>query len=393
VALKVQIKSLQTTPIDSVSELSPFLHAWRELARGAPMQSPEWLLTWWEVFSKPEDELCLLLFHGARGELVGLAPLYLQGKGGHATFRILGVADNCTHHMTWLCVPGMEVLIGTEVARFLYNCRTNWKRLFFESVDANATAIHATVHRLAEKGLLYHQRQINSCWAIVLPSTWDEYLQTLSRSLRKRCRKLQRQFLDSGIIKVRQAGTGSELKEGFEILLKLHSARWGKTAGAQGVFADDKFRSFHEQVSKEFLARKQLRLAWLECEGNPIAIEYQFFDARAVYAYQAGIDLPLDNEYSPGKLTMMVAIQFAIARGCICFDLLCGDEPYKANWRAVPVQCHELRVWPRRGMGYVEWVNWKGYSMVVHWLKPVIPQVLVHRALTMFRVLKNVLST
>ena len=384
----MQTKPLRTTRIDSASDLSPFLDAWRDLAAGAPMRSPEWLLAWWDIFAEPGDELCVLLFHEPEGDMVGLAPLYLQGVGGSAIFRLLGSADACTHHTTWLTAAGLETRVGIEVARFLLQCKPDWKRLVFEAVDADAAAVHATLNHLAENGCLCHRRQINSCWKIELPDTWDDYLLMLSRSLRKRCRKLQRQFLDSGKIQLHRVETEADLQHGFDVFLKLHGARWGSAHKPLGVFEDLRFRKFHETVSRNLLLQNKLRLAWLECDGKPFAIEYQFFDASAVYAYQAGIDLSKD-EYSPGKLSMMAAIQFAIAQGCKFFDLLRGDDPYKTNWRAVPESCHDLRIWQSGITGRTEYAMWKGYTLFVRYFKPIIPPALINSGLKLFQKIRE----
>lgn len=383
-----QAEQLQTTRINSPCDLAPHLDAWRELASGTPMRTPEWLLGWWANFAAPDDELSVLLLSAPGDLIVGVAPLYLQGSGGSRTLRILGAANNCTHHSAWLCATGWETQVGISVARFLLNCRPEWKRVLLEAIDADAVAILATVNYLAENDCLLHRRPINSCWKIALPATWDDYLAGLSRSLRKRCKKLQREFFDSGQIQVRQAQSEEDLREGLRILLNLHGSRWGDAKNPLGVFTDQRFRNFHETVARELLDRQQLRLAWLECAGRPLAVEYQFFDANTVYAYQAGIDLAMD-EYSPGKLTMMAAIQFAIARGCSCFDLLGGDEPYKANWRAVPISCHDLRIWPKRGRGAVEWGLWTAYMQVIQLLKPWIPPRLVEWAIEFFRAVRG----
>jgi CelD/BcsL family acetyltransferase involved in cellulose biosynthesis len=352
------------------------------------MRSPEWLLGWWEVFATPDDELQIILVADAEGALVGIAPLYLQNRWGFTTIRVLGASDNCTHHTSWLSVPGWETLVGKEVAIFLLQCTQNWKRLLFEAVDADAIAIYATMKHLTEHGCLGHQRQINSCWRIFLPDNWDDYLQMLSRSLRKRCRKLQRQFFDSGIIQLRQVEGETDLQEGFKVLLQLHAARWGSVRQSLGVFSDEKFRSFHEAVSKTLLADQKLRLVWVECEGKPMAVEYQFFDGESVYAYQAGLDLSM-GEYSPGILSMMAAIQFAITKGCRSFDLLGGDEPYKAHWRAVPIACHDLRFWQRSLRGYLEWTLWSGYMTAARGLKAVLPEHLLSHFLKLFNRFKE----
>jgi CelD/BcsL family acetyltransferase involved in cellulose biosynthesis len=388
----VKPAKLQTTRIDSPTSLFPYLDPWRKLAGGAPMRSPEWLLSWWEDYATPDDELYILLIHEPKGSLVGLAPLYLQGVGSSKTFRLLGSGDACTTHTTWLSAAGWETRVGKEVARFLLECETNWKRLVFESVDVDATAVHSTVNCLAENGCLRHSRRINNCWRIHLPDTWEDYLQSLSRSLRKRCRKLQRQFFDSGKIRVRQVESEADLRKGFDVLLKLHAARWGNNKKPLGVFEDQRFRNFHKKVSRKFLARDKLRLAWLECHGDPIAVEYQFVGPKAVYAYQAGIDLEM-NEYAPGKLTMMAAIQYSIEQGFKYLDLLRGDEPYKSHWRAVPKSCHDLRVWKKQPVGLVEWTMWSGYTWMVRRLTPVIPPRLINMGLRLFGKIREEVNT
>jgi CelD/BcsL family acetyltransferase involved in cellulose biosynthesis len=369
----------------------PFLDAWRELANGAPMRSPEWLLAWWEIYAAPNDELWLLLFHETEGVLVGLAPLYLQDAGGKATFRLLGSGNDCTHHPTWLSATEWENQVGLEVAQFLLRCKPEWNRLLFEAVDADAAAIHATMNHLAANGCLCHERQINSCWKIVLPASWEDYLMMLSRSLRKRCRKLQKQFLDSGKIQIRHVENEEDLQKGFAILLQLHGVRWGSAKKPLGVFNDRKFRMFHERVAGNLLDLKKLRLTWLECDGKPIAVEYQFVDAKAVYAYQAGVDLTMDA-YSPGKLSMMAAIQYAIAHDCEFFDLLRGDDPYKANWRASPVACHDLRAWQNRAGGRAEWAMWNMYTHAAQRLKSILPPRVINLGLKLFCSLKEICS-
>jgi len=352
------------------------------------MRSPEWLLGWWKIYAAPDDALHIILVMDGGGGLIGLAPLYLQSRGNFKTFRVLGARDNCTHHTDWLSAAGQESRVGIEVARSLLQCRQDWKRLLFEAVDADAVSIRTTMDHLIEHGCLGHRRRINSCWRIPLPESFEDYLRMLSGSSRKRCRKLQRRFFDSGEIKIRQVEDEADLRKGFEVLLQLHGARWGSARQPLGVFSDPKFRSFHETVARVLLAEKQLRLAWLERDGRPIAAEYQFFDADTVYAYQAGLDLSMD-EYAPGKLSMMAAIQFALAKGCKSFDLLGGDEPYKLHWRAVPVLCHDLRVWQRSIRGYLEWTIWSIYMMAARRLKPLLPGHLLDQLFKLFQRIKE----
>jgi CelD/BcsL family acetyltransferase involved in cellulose biosynthesis len=382
----VTTEHLQVARITSIYELDSHKDAWRGLAAGMPMHLPEWFLTWWEFYAAPEDVLWILLLHAPEGPLVGLAPLYLQDAGNRKILRILGSADACTHHINWLTSAGWEKQVGIEVARFLIQCKSGWKKILFEAVDGDAAAIHTTMEHLAENGFLCHRRRINNVWKINLPKTWEDYLMMLSRSHRKRCRKLQRMFLDSGMIQLRQVENEADLKKGLEVLFRLHGTRWGSTRKPLGVFGDQRFRKFHATVSQKLLDCNQLRLAWLEYDGTPLAIEYQFFDTRSVYAYQAGVDLS-KNEFSPGRLSMMAAIQFAISKGCEFFDLLRGDEPYKANWRAAPMACYDLRVWQDRITGRLAWMVWNSYTHAAGKLKSIIPNDIINWGLRTFQAL------
>lgn len=384
----MQKDSVEVLQANSMASLTPYLESWRNLAAGRPMLTPEWLLGWWDAFAKKNEELSILLAFEDNGALIGLAPLYLQWTAGKATVRILGMADACSHHPAWPCRLGREKQIGIAVARYLLDGKINWKSIFFESVDADAETIITTVNFLTENGCLKHRREIQSSWKISLPQHWEDYLMMLSSSLRKKCRKLQRQLFDSGKVKLIQVEKLEDLERGFAVLLDLHAARWGEKGKPLGVFSDERFRTFHEGICPKLLVQGKLRLAWLECEGRPIAVEYQLIDGDTLYAYQAGADYSM-AENSPGKLTMIAAIKYALSRGCETFDLLCGNDPYKSNWRATATPCYDLRIWRRRVGGYSKWFVWTWYTLMVRWLTPVLPDDLIHTVLRMHRNIKK----
>ncbi len=64
-------------------------------------------------------------------------------------------------------------------------------------------------------------------------------------------------------------------------------------------------------------------------------------------AYQSGMD-PQFGHMSPGFLANLVVIQQAITEGYGLFDFLRGDEPYKADWGARPVEMVRIRAVPPR---------------------------------------------
>lgn len=324
------------------------------MADGTPMRSPEWHLVWWKFYAQPDDGLCVLLFHDPGGLLVGVAPLYIRFAGKRRTVCLLGSGEASTNHTTWLAAPGWESRVSDAVAQFLLTLEPGWDCVQLDSIDADDGAVNATVSSMKEKGCLVLRRPLHNCWEIALPSTWEDYLMMLSRLQRKRCRKLQRLF-ESGRVLVHKVTSTADFHRGFEILLQLHSARWGEPAKPSGCFSDQRFREFHKTVALELLKRNQLLLVWLECDGRPIAVEYQFIDKKTVYSYLAGMD-PSVTEFPPGNLSILASIQYAIAEGCESFDLSRGDQPYKGHWRATPIPCYGVSIWPDNISGRMEYV-------------------------------------
>ena len=386
---RVNVEPLNITRVQRTSDLEVYRDAWRELAAGAPMRSPEWFLVWWKYYAAPGDELCVLLFHEPGGLLVGLAPLYTRRAGKRTTVRLLGSGDASTNHTTWLAAAGWETLVSRGVAQFLLDSEPGWNALHLEWVDVDDLAINVTVACLLEKSCLVRKTPSGHCWKITLPATWDEYLKTLSKTHRKRCRKLQQQFFESGRVQVHRAESEADLRRGFEILLQLHAARWEEPAKPLGCFSDSRSRAFHETVARELLDRKQLLLIWLEFDGKPVAVEYQFIGRKTVYSYQAGMD-PSVKEFSPGHLSIMASIQSAILQHCESFDLSRGDQPYKANWRAAPEACHDIRIWPDQLPGRIEYTVWgvrnltaRMRKLVERGLKAAVPRHLINAGLRM----------
>jgi CelD/BcsL family acetyltransferase involved in cellulose biosynthesis len=353
----MQTGQLQLIRVSTVSDLDTYRGAWRVLSNEVPMRTPLWLLSWWEHFAEPDDELCILLIMVPEGDLVGVAPLYIHTERNRRTVRLLGSGDVCTNHMTWLTAAGWESSVAREVTRYLLKLQTEWDAVELHAIDADDVAINTTVEHLAESGYLVRRTPRQSNWRITLPSAWEDYLKMLSKSQRKRCRKMQSRFIRSGEVKMHRVASEKDFVKGFEILLRLHATRWGGGEKPLGDFSDPRFHRFHRSVARELLKRKQLLLTWLEYDGTPIAAEYQFTDRNTVYSYQAGMD-PSITDFPPGNLSIMATLQFAIANGYETFDLASGDQPYKSNWRATATHCHDIRIWRATFTGRVQHFIW-----------------------------------
>ena len=65
----------------------------------------------------------------------------------------------------------------------------------------------------------------------------------------------------------------------------------------------------------------------------------------------------------------IATIRHAIEQGQHTFDFLRGDEPYKAHWRAEPMNTITYRIVPRKTLSQVRHGLWLAGDNVKSWVK------------------------
>lgn len=360
--------------VDNLDRLRALTAAWRELAIPTPMQSPEWLLSWWEAFGEPDPrcELATLVVTDTDHVVVGLCAWYVRHHPILGpTLRVLGDGRAATDHSTLLCrstedEPGVVTAAAEWI---LAGSGQTWRRLRLENLDTDDRAATELFRLLEERGLDTEWVPSVDSFPITFPESvlgeetaearWDAYLASLSKNRRKKVRRWQRDWFDSGRATVRVAQSHADRLALWPTLIDLHGER-RRAMGEQGVFDMPTFDRFHQLASEQLLDAGNLYLALLEIDGEPAAIEYALHDADCIYAYQGGISLN-GLEQDAGHLSIMAMLRHALAAGKTRFDLLRGDEPYKLSWGAERRPTRTLHARPRDTVGAMERVASRAY--------------------------------
>jgi CelD/BcsL family acetyltransferase involved in cellulose biosynthesis len=377
----------QITTWESLASLE---REWSALAGDIPFHSWNWLATWWKHYgdvaqhsaneggegARPNDRqlYVLAVFEGLNTandsgkRLVGVAPWYLDRtrvKGN--VLRWLGSGEVCTDHLTLICRSENSDAVASAVAESLTTRLDDWDRIDLSAVDSGDVAIERLLGQLEERECLVSRQPADSCWALDLPGTWDEYLASISKSHRKQLRQLDQRVLQSGRVQWHQAPNAAEFGAAWPILVDLHQRR-RRSLGEPGCFASRVFHDFHREAAAKLLECGQLRISWMELDGTPAAAEYHFTDGKATYAYQGGVDPDrLDDE--PGRLSTILCIKAAIEEGHTKLDFLRGDEPYKAHWRATPHETFDYWVIPNRRLARLRGRVWNVADMIGDWAR------------------------
>jgi CelD/BcsL family acetyltransferase involved in cellulose biosynthesis len=279
--------------------------------------------------------------------LIGVAPWYLEHSlvSGNV-LRWLGTGEACTDHLSLICRPEHREYVAAAVVEAMTGTFNDWDRLELDAVDAEDIGIGYLISAFRNRQCAVARQTHGACWAVELPSTWENYLADISKSHRKQLRQLERRVITSGRVHWRRVDTEEQFAEGWGILVDLHQQR-RISLGEPGCFASQRFHEFQREVAGRLLRRGQLRLSWMELDGAPAAAEYHFAGGGTTYAYQGGVD-PSRLDEEPGRLSSILCLRAAIDEGQLTFDFLRGDEPYKAHWRATPRATVNYRITPNR---------------------------------------------
>jgi CelD/BcsL family acetyltransferase involved in cellulose biosynthesis len=224
------------------------------------------------------------------------------------------------------------------------------------AVDAEDRGVQRLLAELRRRNCAVDCRPGPHCWVIDLPANWEEYLARLSKSHRKKLKRLERSGLSETGTRVCRAADAETVRTGMQILVDLHQRR-RRALGDPGCFASPPFSRFLHDAAAALAAANRLNLYWLESEGRPLAAEFQLLGKTTVYAYQAGMD-PERLDRQPGRLSCIVGIQQALAAGRTRFDFLRGDEPYKAQWGAASRPSLRVRVAAPKPLAWARHVTW-----------------------------------
>jgi len=359
---------ISTRVISDGAELAALAERWGDLlARSAAddaMLAPDWLTAWWEVFGPLGGrELRVVLFE-EQGRLVGLVPL-LARRVVHRTgiparrLELLGTGEEeadeiCSEYLGPIAERGKEQAVVEAFARALTAPPlAPWDELVLGAMSGESCMPSLLAAHLGPLGILQHAIVGGAPYA-PLPSTWEAYLAGLSASARAQVRRSLRAFdkWAAGSAVTRRAGDPASLREGLDVLVKLHGARW--TGRGQGVFASPRFVAFHERVMPRLLAAGALDLVWLCAHGEPVAALYNIAWKGRVAFYQAGRRVDLPPAIRPGLVSHLHEIQRAISAGAREYDFLGGSARFK---RELGTEVRPLREVSVRRRSFVEKVD------------------------------------
>lgn len=307
--------------------------SWKELVSqsdsATPFQSWEWQSTWWATYSGRKRPCVFAAYEGK--DLVGLYPASIS-RGPWRTLRAIG--SGASDYLHPLARSGYEQTVTEAFTEEMLHL-PDVDLIDLHQVRETNPLARTLQARFSNDALPLKMRAQATCLVLDLPASFDQYLQTLNKSLRYDVRKLDKDLFTSGRARIEEV-TAAELDRGLDVFFETHRRRWRKR-GLPGAFVG-RSEKFHRQWARQALQNGWLWLSVLSLDGNPVGTIYALNLADRCYYYQAGFD-PSASSISPGTLLVGYTIRRALSEGAKQFDFLRGDEPYKRRWKPQ----HEIR--------------------------------------------------
>jgi CelD/BcsL family acetyltransferase involved in cellulose biosynthesis len=371
---------LSVTVLTTVADVERWCEAWEALvARSTTNQvtaTPFWLLAWWRIFGHLDGRRLRvgLFFDGEH--LVGAAPMLSRSHRYRKVvpFRrveLLGTGESeadeiVSEYAGVIAERGCDERVAEAFAAAVVGGTFGEiDEVVLSRLDGGAPLSTAVPLSLSRRGFAVETVCTTSAPYVPLPATWDEYLASLTSSGRYLVKRSLRDFeaWAGDRARVVRATTPDELEAGKAVLVRLHEQRW-RAAGKAGMFASQAFRSFHDRVLPDLLARGALGLSWLCVEERPIAVAYNLVWNNRVQFDQGGRTCEVPKGIRPGIVLHSYAIRESIELRRDEYDFLGGASQYKTQLgtalrplvdiRAVrPGPRESARQWAERGVGVV----------------------------------------
>lgn len=322
----------QTTIIDSKNGFDELKPEWNDLLASSPVNNIflrwEWLRTWWDVYAENRDRLAIITVK-LEGRLVGIAPFYIRrqliaGVYPIKTLMFLGTQDKGKGDV---CSDYMDVIYngdGKGIVESVFKTiidRRLCDSIFFVRMD-KSSPLYPVYEEMADKFSLRKKFTVefNSPY-IPLPESFDDYLNSLSSSMRQKLKK-ERRNLEAAYpgVKFRMTKTSEALDQDYNELIRLHQMRW-ESKNEGGVFSDKRFTEFHKRVLPMLLKEGHLHLIFLSHSEKNLAVLYNFVYNDKSYFYQSGVDTEAGDVVF-GYLLHDHCIEWAINNGLTEYDFL-----------------------------------------------------------------------
>ena len=348
--------------ITDLHELMGSRQQWNQVAVHCPLHSWEWMSEWSRHLGS-DLELSVLVAKDHEGNWKGIAPLCIElTKTLSKKIRFIGSGNACTDYATLICADCDRAQFAELIADWFiqdsgYDSDAEavaYDLIELEGVTEDDPILEILKQRLTEARFSIYETELEGSWVVSLPETWGEFHKSFSKSMRRKTKEAAKR-LDAESTTIVSSRDG-DFDSIWKTFCDLHQQRRAMM-GQDGCFSCVRFESFLYNATRQLAGQDLAEITVIQSNDQALASMLTFIKGETLMMYQSGFNPKRQNE-SPGYQIVLQAVRNAFERGLSEFDLMRGDEPYKARWNTSRVPLKSLRLVPPRFSALVRQNLW-----------------------------------
>ncbi len=318
--------------ITSLEDLRLIEKDWIDLLHRAqwrsPFQDPAYHQLWWSTMGGGEwqdGDLYVIAAYDQAERLVGLAPLFqTRGAESPLEFRLIGSVE-ISDYLDFIYDPEFAAPFFVALLDDLVSHHEpgSWT-MVLDNLLEGSTTITLLESAAADLGWQVSQERLEPSPLLILPGTFDAYLQLLDSKQRRELKRKMRRAADyPARVSWRIENQEGSIDQAVNVLLDLMANDSEKRA-----FLTDPMREHFSMLARMGARAEWLHIAFLDVSGEPVFAYMNFISQDRLWVYNSGFN-PDHYALSPGWVLMGYLIQWAIEHNFEAIDFMRGDEEYK----------------------------------------------------------------
>ena len=333
--------------ICTLPELNGLKKEWNDLlansASHVPFLRHEYITAWWQGLGGGEwsqGELSVIIARQERGELMGIAPLFLtNNRDGEPALMLIGSIE-ISDYLDIIARPEDTPAFMEALLEYLLDDQVSGVHVLdWYNLLENSPTLPALQEAAKKLGWSYTQQPLQHCPYIPLPGDWEKYICSIDKKQRHEIRRKMRRS-EEYYLPVRWYITedGTSLNQEVDDFLQLMANDPDKAK-----FLTPAMRTQMHTIVKAAYDAGWLQLAFIEVNGKKAAGYLNFDYMNHIWVYNSGLDFHF-SEISPGWVLLGNLLEWANEHQRRYFDFMRGDEEYKYRFGAIDRRVMRLLV-------------------------------------------------
>ena len=178
---------------------------------------------------------------------------------------------------------------------------------------------------------------------LVVPDTVEDYVRSRGKKFRKEVERCHRLWEKEGAPRFYRATTPEEIARVYSVLEEQQSARHA-ALGSKYVLDEPAYRAFYERLAMDGSDAELAALFAVEAQGEIVATLFGIVHDGAFTLLRISTAGQVGSHLSPGRLVVVEAMKYFVARGVRHFDMGIGDYPFKRGFGVEDVPLYDLIV-------------------------------------------------